>query len=274
MRKFKIYFLLSILALSCEDVIDVEVPTEEPRLVIDAMIRVDTTQESLLVQIKAQLTSSFFDTITPAQLDLITLHNIESGETITLTEATPNSGVYQRGIPTTFLTTGTVELMINHNENTFMATSAYTPTVPIDHIEQGDTTLFDEEEIEIIISFTDEPNRDDYYLFDFSNNSYLTSEDKFYKGQAFEFSYFYEDTIETNQELTVSILGIDQAFYNYWNLLIDQSGQQDFGPFQTPAATVRGNILNTSSSADPISDFALGYFAICQEYDITLTLSE
>jgi hypothetical protein len=51
------------------------------------------------------------------------------------------------------------------------------------------------------------------------------------------------------------------------NQLIVQSGG-DQGPFQTPAATVRGNIINTNN----LDNFALGYFAVCQEYVETIVL--
>ena len=93
----------------------------------------------------------------------------------------------------------------------------------------GDQTLFDEEETELIVRFTDDPDRDNFYVFDFGFENYLPSEDTFYKGQEFEFSYFYDQDIEPNTEVNISIMGMDKDFYDYMNLLIDQSGQQDFG---------------------------------------------
>ena len=55
-------------------------------------------------------------------------------------------------------------------------------------------------------------------------------------------------------------------------------GQDD--PFQTPAATVRGNIfditdldnLNNFDNTDQPDVFPLGYFAIVQEYTAQITL--
>ena len=51
------------------------------------------------------------------------------------------------------------------------------------------------------------------------------------------------------------------------NQLIVQSGG-DQGPFQTPAATVKGNIINTTNA----DNFALGYFAIGQVFNDTLII--
>ena len=42
--------------------------------------------------------------------------------------------------------------------------------ITLDNIEQGDDTLFDENETEIIVTFTDDGSRDDFYLFDFDLN--------------------------------------------------------------------------------------------------------
>ena len=44
---------------SCEDVIEVDLPDTDRRLVIDGLIRVDTTQEFVDVKVKVTETSSF-----------------------------------------------------------------------------------------------------------------------------------------------------------------------------------------------------------------------
>ena len=56
------FILLPLFGLwaACEDVIEVETPTEDPRLVIEGVIRVDTTREFLPVAIRLSETSSFF----------------------------------------------------------------------------------------------------------------------------------------------------------------------------------------------------------------------
>ncbi|UWX53649.1 hypothetical protein NYZ99_10715 [Maribacter litopenaei] len=108
--------------------------------------------------------------------------------------------------------------------------------------------------------------------------NFTVTEDEFYQGQRFEFSYFYED-IEPGQELTISILGADESFFNYMNQIIVQAGG-DQGPFQTPAATVRGNIFNVTGIPNPedlesieqTEDFPLGYFAVVQEYQSNITI--
>ena len=43
--------------------------------------------------------------------------------------------------------------------------------VPIENLEQGDNTLFEGDEKEVLISYTDSAERDDFYLFDFGYQS-------------------------------------------------------------------------------------------------------
>jgi hypothetical protein len=77
----KLLILTAVLAglASCQDVVDVDLPTEDPRLVIDALIRIDTTQTFTEVVVRASESSSFFESLSPAQLDEITLLNLQTG---------------------------------------------------------------------------------------------------------------------------------------------------------------------------------------------------
>ena len=143
----------------------------------------------------------------------------------------------------------------------------------MDSLEQGSTTLFGDDETEVILSFTDNGERDDYYLFDFDFGEYLVSEDEFYQGMRFEFSFFYDSKLEDDRLVTISILGIDQDFFNYMNQLIQQSGA-DTGPFSTPATTVRGNIINVTNDSTLNDNFALGYFAVSQTFSDTLLIKK
>jgi len=159
------------------------------------------------------------------------------------------------------------ELTIIDNDQTYTATTKIIPTVPFDDITQGDGALFDGDETEIVISFTDDGNRENFYLFDFDFNLFLASEDRFYQGQKFNFSYFYEDMV-VGQNIRIKILGIDKRYFEYSELIIDQSEQEGGNPFRTPPAVLRGNISNIS---DP-NNFPLGYFNLSEtdSFDITI----
>ncbi|MFS4468119.1 DUF4249 family protein [Maribacter sp. 2210JD10-5] len=280
----KLFYFLAVLSVfaSCEDVIEVDVPSDTPRLSVDGLVRIQDSSTVTNIQIKVSVTSSFFEPSPPANLDQITITNLDadSSENImVLIEEEEGSGVYEKLVDNRLLREGRLVLQINYQDENYLARTEFVPTVPITKLEQGTQTLFSGDETELVVAFDDAPDRDDFYIFDFDFDEFLVTEDEFYKGQKFEFSYFYDSDIEAGQEIDISILGADEGFYNYMNQLIVQAGG-DQGPFQTPAATVRGNIINvTNIDNDEVFDnveqpdnFVLGYFAVVQEYKETITI--
>lgn len=275
MKNSILSILIAITLFGCEEVIEVTLPNEEPRLIIDALVRIDEDQLTTSIRVEVGLTSSFFTAIEPAQLSSVILDNPDLPTTasdygaVSLTEVSP--GVYVAIKSTEFFTNGNLQLTIEYEGNTYVANTRYVPGATIDRLEQGDGTLFAGNETEILISFTDTDNRNDYYLFDFDFGEYLVTEDTFYQGQTFQFSYFYDDGVTDGQEVSVSLLGVDEPFYNYMNQLIIQA-MGDQGPFQTPMATVRGNFINTTDTAIDSDRYALGYFAVCQTFTKSIVI--
>ncbi|MEJ2585219.1 MAG: DUF4249 family protein [Robiginitalea sp.] len=281
---------------SCEEVIEVEVPDDIPRLIVDGLIRVDEQEPFVPVRIALSESNSFFEELPVTQAENIVIQvdrfdpdgNLIEGFTSSLAEESPGTGIYipdpdatfDQRIPTVFLNENVrFTLQIRHKERQYVAQTWYEPVVPIDFLLQGRATLFEGDETEVLVAFTDPPGKGDYYLFDFAPREFLVTEDTFYDGQFFQFSYFYEDPIEPGTELQISIMGSDVNFYNYMDLLIEQSGEQQ-GPFQTPVATVRGNVVDVTGlnnqdrfdNADRPDTFPLGYFAVVQEERKSLTI--
>ncbi|MDC8005014.1 DUF4249 family protein [Aureisphaera galaxeae] len=285
MKRPFVFLLLLAMSLgftSCEDVIEVDPPTEEPRLIIDALIRVDNTEQFTEARVFITLTSSFFESPTPVSVDQITMLNVDNPGS-----SGPDSGVLNEvapGVYSKFFTTAEISqdrwlLQVNYQGDIYVAFAEFVPSVPIDGVEQGDGSIFDEDDTEVIVTFTDEEQRNDFYLFDFDFGNFLATEDEFYQGQTFQFSYFYDEELEVGEQAEISILGIDQEFFNYMTTLIEQS-EGDFGPFETPVVTVRGNFINATdidndgtfnNVGDP-NNFALGYFAIAEEYKTTFVV--
>lgn len=296
MNKYVVLFIVLFFQMSCEDVIDVATPSEPPRLIVDALFRVDVTQEFIPVVVKVATTNNFFEDLPVTSLENIVIilqemndeGTVVSSGTSNLAEETPGSGIY---VPDpTFdadqrIRTSATEsnilytLIIEHEGRRYAAQTKYAPAVPIDRLAQGTGTLFNGDETEVIVTFTDEPDQDNFYIFDFNFGEYLVTEDEFYKGQQFQFSYFYDEDFETGRQIDISILGADLSFYNYMDQLIEQGGELA-GPFQTPAATVRGNVFDITGldNVDLVDNvgqpnvFPLGYFAIVQEFKKTITI--
>ena len=285
--------LCAILFFSCEDTIEVDLPEVETRLIVDGLVRVDKSQELVDVKIKLRESSNFFEENQPTQAESVLIYYgkptsgglFEDISFSTLVEKDLGNGIYvpnleQDQIRTAFVEPGVVFILqITHQGKRYYAQTEYAPTVPIDNLEQGTDTFLDEEETEIIVTFTDNGDEDNFYLFDFMNSEFLVVEDEFFQGQQFSFSYFYDDEVTAGETVTVSILGATEEFYNYMDLVLEQT-ENNGGVFQTPVATVRGNVfditgldnINLFDNVERPNDYALGYFAMVQEYTATLTI--
>jgi len=299
MKKLLYLLCIAFCISSCEDVVDVELQTTEPRLVVNGLLRVDFTQEFVPVEIRVSETTNFFEDNVPTTLDdnatiFYGQPNPDAPEIIenlassSLTELEPGSGIYvpdpsfdgDQRIRTSSIFPNTVFILVmEHKGRRYSARTPFSFAVPIDNLEQGDETLFDEDDVEIKVTITDIPDINNYYVFDFEEGDFLALDDQFIDGQEFEFSYFPERDLESGEALEVSILGADQQFFNYMDLLVEQT-QDDGGVFETPAATVRGNIFDvTGLDNDLVIDnvnrpeaFPLGYFAVVQEFKSSIII--
>ena len=56
--------------------------------------------------------------------------------------------------------------------------------------------------------------------------------------------------------------------YNYMNVLLGIAGTNGGSPFQTPPATVRGNIVNQTN----FNNFALGFFRLSETDTMSYTV--
>lgn len=288
------FFILILLIWSCQDVIDVDLDDDEPRLIVDALIRIDTSLQLTEANIKVSLSSSFFGEIEPAIIESMEMQNPVSGDSVVYEPVPEQPGIYRPSLATgppvfndnriltSWLTNPeeTINLLVQYDNQSYLARATFVPSVPIDSLEQGDGELFSDDTTEVEITYTDIEDRDDFYVIDFDFNQFIASEDRFYAGQQFSFSYFYSEQLEVGQEVNISILGADEPFFDYMNGLIEQSQQGENGPFQTPTATVRGNFLNITETdntdildnTDRPDAFILGYFSLSEEHTSSIVI--
>ncbi|NKI32590.1 DUF4249 family protein [Croceivirga thetidis] len=290
--------LFLFIIFSCEEVIDVDLQEPETRLVVNGIVRVDANQEFLPIAIKVTESSGFFGDNTITELEsAVILAGLRDSLDATqfqlgrsqLREYIPGTGIYEPDtigndvddrIRTASISAETIFfLIVEHKGRRYAGQTMYVPTVPIDEIRQGNETLFDEDDTEIEVKFTDLADQQNFYVFDFGFGNFLAVDDQFIDGQQFQFSYFYDEDLASGQELEVSILGADQQFFNYMDLLVEQT-ENDGGVFETPAATVRGNMFDVTGldnieifdNVGRPQSFALGYFAVVEENKTSLII--
>ena len=258
-KHYHILISLLVQLVSCQETIEVDLPPQQERLVVDALMRIpDDNADFAVASLRLSLTADYFAENIPIVSDAIINLNTESN---TYRMEYRGDGFYSVLVPKNEFTEDLIKLTIFYNDEIYRASANYELSVPFDNIEQGDGSLFAGDETEVIFSYTDEPNVDNYYLFDLDLGQYLTSEDTFYKNQAFSFSYFYED-LEPNDTLNIELIGITKPFYDYMSIVINQSGQASGNPFTAPPSEIRGNVINATNE----DNYPLGYFAIGQVY--------
>ena len=72
------------------------------------------------------------------------------------------------------------------------------------------------------------------------------------------FGLYFSEDLKPGDTLRFTLNGVTLNYYNYMDILLEQTGTNSAGPFSTPTATVRGNIVNQSN----FNNFALGYFRL------------
>ncbi|MFK8061206.1 MAG: DUF4249 family protein [Polaribacter sp.] len=270
----KIFFIIPVLIFlftSCEKVVEIDVPSIAPKLIIDASFEVYFTQNTVTASTVVKLTQSadyFDETIPPVTNATVTITDLSDNSMINFTDILGN-GNYTPNNSFVPKENTEYELTVVHNNQTYKGKASRVKSTPIIDVNQGDKGLFPGTVAEIKVKIQDQINVNNYYFFDFSANNYSVLEDRFFDGQEYEVPNFYqEDEIEFPTTVTIKMLGISKAYFTYMRILISQSGQNGGGPFETVPTSLLGNMINTTNDAN----FPLGFFHIgeASTYDIKL----
>ena len=274
MKKIYIWTLLIILLFSnCEKVVDIDVPTIEPKLIIDASFEVlfNASPVTANVVVKLKLSTDYFDeTIPTVSNAIVFLTNTTDSSIINFSDVNLNGNFTPiiNFIPKDAIE---YELTVIYKSETYKGRATKVKSTQIDNAMQGDETLFSGKEIEIKVAFKDNINTENYYLFNFTNNLFLPLEDRFFNGTNYNFSFFYqEDEIEVPTNVNITMSGITKDYFTYFRILQNQSGTTGGGPFQSVPSSLLGNIINTTNE----TNFPLGYFHISETDTFTIDLVE
>lgn len=143
---------------------------------------------------------------------------------------------------------------------------------PINEIIQNNQGGFTGKNIEIKTYYTDPANETNYYLYKYNYSNQVTQnfyadEDTFFQGNEF-FSISQNDNLKIGDKIIVTHYGVSKTYYNYMKVLISVAGNTGGSPFQSPPATVKGNIINITNP----DDFPLGYFSLSEADSKTYTI--
>jgi hypothetical protein len=267
MKLFKslLILIITLLITSCEDVINVNLDTASPKLVVNASIQLEKgnkDNKNNIQKVKLTTTTGYFDTVIPT-VSGAKVYISNSKKTVFNFIETPNTGEY---ICSNFVSVIDEQyvLTIVLNDQTYTATETLKSVSSITNISQNNKGGFTGDQIEIKSFFNDPANADNYYMFKFKSNvsaipSYDIFDDSFTQGNE-NFGLYNNEDLKSGDNLDITLYGISKRYFEYMRKLTAVAGSSSGGPFATPPATVRGNIVNQTNA----KNFALGYFTLSE----------
>ncbi len=267
MKKILYLVLLAVTFGACEDVVEVNLNEGTPKLVIEANFETQIDLDNAILSINLSKTIPFFDsvptfvdnaivTITPENGGIIPVPFIEDGR-YELSDLEPELGIAY-----------TLEITVDGE--TYSATENLVTGVPLEFVEQDNEGGFSNDEVELKVFFKDPPNVENFYLFEglsVKGNEADALSDEFFDGNEI-FGFYSVEDLEPGDQVTFYLHGVNEQFYNFMFILLQQSGDQGGGPFETQPATVRGNFINQTNE----DNFPLGYFRISEVSILTYTV--
>ena len=263
-------FIISVAFFSCEDVVDIDLSTAPAKLVIDASIKWQKGTAGNEQTIRLTTTTDFYATTIPTV----------SGATVFITDGngiqydfieTPGSGNY---VCTNFNPEirQTYTLTVIYDSQVYTATESLIEVPTIDNIEQTENGGFTGDQKEVKFFYQDNGLVDNFYLEEYNSSftilpEYDVIDDSFFQGNQM-FGLYTNEDMKTDDVLQFTLHGISESYYNYMNILLGIAGTNGGSPFQTPPATVRGNIVNQTNT----NNFALGFFRLSETDTISYTV--
>jgi len=266
-----ILMLLLLLGFSgCEQVVDVDLSTAEPRLVVEASINWQKGTAGNVQTIKLSTTTGYFATEIPKVSGAIIFITNSSNTVFNFVEEDePGSYVCNDFIPQI---NETYTLTITYDGQTYTSTEKLLASPTVTRVEQNNEGGISGEDTEVKFFFNDLVDESNFYFLEIRDPykvipEYGVLEDRFFQNNEM-FGLYISDELQPTDQLVFRIYGVSQDYFNYMDILLEQSGTTSIGPFATPTSTVRGNVVNQTD----FDNYALGFFRLSESDLIEYTI--
>lgn len=260
---------ISIIFTSCTDVIDVDVPSADPRLVIEASLDWEKGTSGNEQTIALSTSTKYFqkkenNIITGASVKVT---NDSDGTEFIFIDQKNGKYTTNSFIP---VLNQSYTLEVIYNNETYIAKETMTPVTNITAITQSREEENDKDALEVNVIFDDPENQENFYFIKFREKGDLLPElyrdsDEFTNGNQMTIRYEKEKDDDINQEefmpndiVDIHFHGISKDYYDYISILINQT--EEHGPFGTTPVPLKGNCINVSNP----NNYAYGYFRVTQ----------
>ena len=255
---------------SCEDVIDVDVPTGQIRLVIEASLDWEKGTLGNNQTIKLSTSTPYFETevipvVTGASVKVV---DMDTNQEYVFIDQNDGRYTISNFVP---IIGNTYNLEVIYDNETYTATETLIAVPDFNSITQSTEGGFDDELLEVNVYFDDPVDEDNYYLFSFYEPGDLFANvdnfsDEFLNGNEI-YNFFEKEEDDDNDQaafqpgdtVEISFYGISEQYYNFSRILIEQYyGGGD--PFSSSVAEARGNCINETNN----DNYAYGYFRLTE----------
>jgi hypothetical protein len=272
------HYLILILALiflnSCEDVIELDLPEAEKKLVVDGWFTDDTDLHS----IKLSLTGPYFDSNSTPRV---------KGATVTITDNKGNSfrmeetadGLYQESF----------NLELGHNYILHITTAegkeyisegeTLSAVPPIDslYFKYKEKSIFEDEGYYLFQNLKDPAGEKNFYRWKYYINGEFQNKaedltfvsDELVDGNEINDIQFEWGPLKTGDLVRIELISISENGYKYINVLEDQL-LYGGGTFARPPAPIKGNIVSKNNPSETV----LGFFGVSSVYSKEILIVE
>lgn len=255
--------LIATVFVACEDVIQLETPDSEARLIVNGTL----TQRNEVQYINLRYSTNYFDTIPSPATGVKVILSDDKGRADILPESPVGSGRYRIDQPGVIGNTYTLEFTLPSGKVYKTLPEKLMPITQVEKLEYQFQNENDDKErsYTILLTANEFPNERNYYRWKLYVNDSLRDEptdlsfasDEFLqqdRGRV-ERTVIYFGQFEIGDTLRVEQFSISERYFDFLTLVQLQTAFVG-GLFDTAPAPILGNVVNAK---DP-SDYAFGFF--------------
>lgn len=258
--------LIACTFTSCTEIIDIDLPTAEPRLVVEGNLDFDSNNSTHNVYVKLSLTTDYFNPEIP-QVDNATVWIEDKNNIQYQLNQIDNSGIYFTNSIALPDDGDAFTLTVNYDGDIYEAKEIFRASPVIEKLEQRREKFFDTVHYTLRIYYQDVPNNSDllnYYFMltkGYANRPQLrVLSNEFSKGRLMESLYISDENTTPGDTININLSKVSRNYYDYMYTLIGAIGNGG-GPYEVPTGKVIGNIKNLTTPEKE----ALGYFRVTQD---------
>ncbi|MGG5506097.1 MULTISPECIES: DUF4249 family protein [unclassified Myroides] len=270
-----IFILLTVSFTSCTKVIDIDLPTAEPRLVVEGNLDFNKMRDTDTVSVKLSLTTDYFNLEIPPVNNAIVRISDQQGNQFLLRELAQTGLYYSTEInkPTDG---DTFKLQIEYDNDIYEATETFHASPNIDEITQKREKYFDKDYYVLRVYFQDTPQVNQnlnyyylYYKYDKKGPQPRVLNNEYAIGNRMESLYIVDEDAVAGEKVAIELAQISRNYYDFAMTFFDAINNGG-GPFQVPSGRIIGNVKNRTTPEKE----ALGYFRVIEKQIAVHTIFE